>query len=163
MNKILFLLVVVLFSSCHFFGPIDSSIQTKNVKLKQEDLVGKWKLDKFSYKYLTKKVHLDSIAITFNTDSTFVLNNSKNLFRIRQSSFSHDDVTEIGVLDNLVSKGKWDIYEYGNNTSSSINLNFQNEGTNINLNVFKKDEDYQLWFFQSDPDTGYRLRFLKHN
>ncbi|MFD2891390.1 hypothetical protein ACFS5J_05110 [Flavobacterium chuncheonense] len=163
MNKILFLLVVVLFSSCHFFGPIDSSIQTKNVNLKQEDLVGKWKLDKFSYDYLKKKENLDSIYITFNDDNTFILNNSIDLFKNKYTSPGLYDVKEIGILDNIISKGRWTIKYNDISKQSELDLNFEIGGFMSNFQVYKKENDYQLWFFQSDPDTGERLLFLKKN
>ena len=47
----------------------------------ESDLVGNWKLDKFSYKYLSNKEDYDSIYIQFDSDSTFQLNNSRDLFK----------------------------------------------------------------------------------
>ena len=52
MNKILFLIIILTFTSCRYFNvsPVNG-ITTKNLseKPKTEELTGKWKLDKFIY------------------------------------------------------------------------------------------------------------------
>lgn len=50
-NVITFLIVIFL-TSCGGGSGIDNSIQTHNVIFNEKDIVGNWKLDKFSYKYL---------------------------------------------------------------------------------------------------------------
>lgn len=55
MKKILFIIIMFNIVSCNFFGFVDSNIQTKNVDFDESDIIGTWKLDKFSYKYLSGK------------------------------------------------------------------------------------------------------------
>lgn len=147
--KFLFLFIL---TSCHFFGPVESNIQTENVDFEESDLVGNWKLDKFSYKYLSNKEDFDSIYIQFDSDSTFRLNNSEDLFKEKE------DVNGMinGKLDNLETRGKWE--KYGSN---QIQLFLIDSKSDINLKIFKKDDQYQIWYFFGDPDSGERLRFLK--
>lgn len=145
-------LALLMVTSCHFFGPIDSNIQTKNVDFEESDIIGTWKLDKFSYKYLSNKENLDSIIIQFKIDSTFQINNSKDLFEEKTN------INEIvnGKLDNLITEGRWE-----KEGKSDIVLSNLDSKLNIKLKIFKKDTVYQLWYFFGDPDSGERLRFLK--
>lgn len=145
--------------SCNFFGPVESSIQTHNVDYNEKDLIGTWKLDKFSYEYLSKKENLDSIYITFNSDSTFVLNNSIHLF----DRMDYRDNEKInGKIDNLKTEGIWKIIRYETLNHKYFILNFEDNETRSDFKVFKKGDEYQIWYFFNDPDTGQRLRFLKN-
>lgn len=153
-----FVIVNVLIS-CNFFGPVDSSIQTHNVEYSEKDIIGTWKLDKFSYEYLSKKENLDSIYITFKSDSTFVLNNSIDLF----DRMDYRDNEKInGKIDNVETEGKWKIIRYETLNHKDFNLNFEDNETRSDFKVFKKGDEYQIWYFFNDPDTGQRLRFLKN-
>lgn len=150
-NVITFLIVIFL-TSCGGGSGIDNSIQTHNVIFNEKDIVGNWKLDKFSYKYLFlgEEKEIDSIYIIFNEDNTFKLNNSSDLFK----NSPH------GIIDNKISNGKWKITKY-ENKSDDLSLIYDNNVSLSNLNVYKKGKEYQIWCFFGDPDTGERLRFLK--
>ncbi|OIQ26929.1 MAG: hypothetical protein BM564_13575 [Bacteroidetes bacterium MedPE-SWsnd-G2] len=139
------LLILVLgFTSCHFKGPIDVNIERKNVEVNSKDIIGTWKMDKFSYDYLSE-IKTDSIVLTFKPDNLFEMNNSQNLFDRE--------------INNGTSSGKWEIIEQYD--TKKIKLNFNDIKTSKNLEVYKLKENYQLWYFLSDPDTGERIRFLK--
>ena len=131
-------------TSCHFFGPIDTNIETKNVAVESNDIIGTWKMDKFSYEYLSE-IKNDSIVLTLKSDNIFEMNNSQKLFD-----------TEI---DNGISSGRWEIIEQYD--TKIIELNFDSPKTTKNLEIYKLKNNYQLWYFLSDPDTGERIRFLK--
>jgi len=151
------ILLLSIFTSCNFFGPIENKTQTKNVDFKAKDIVGTWKLDEFSYEYLSKKENLDSIYITFESDNTFILNNSVKLFD-RTADLSKNEKIN-GKLDNEISKGKWIIKQYTNH--KALEITHENITYKLDLNVYKKGENYQIWYFFNDPDSGQRLRFLK--
>jgi hypothetical protein len=156
--KIIFItLIGLILISCNFFGPVESSIQTNNVDYNEKDITGKWKLDKFSYEYLSKKENLDSIYITFESDSTFILNNSVKLFDRTADLNKNEKIN--GKLDNKISKGKWIIKQYTNH--KTLDITHENNTYELGLNVYKKGKDYQIWYFFNDPDSGQRLRFLK--
>ena len=160
MKKIVILTIFTQFlNSCYFFGPIDSSIQTKNVEYKEKDIIGTWKLDKFSYKYLSKKENMDSIYIIFNADSTFNLNNSIALFN-RQADLSRNEKIN-GKIDNLNTVGKWEIRRYKVTKHNELVLKFKDNNNTSGIDVFKKGNEYQIWYFFNDPDTGQSLRFIK--
>lgn len=159
--KKLFILVGILLilNSCYFFGPVDSSIETRNVDFKETDIIGTWKLDKFSYEYLSKKENFDSIHITFKADSTFVLNNSQDLFKWRGNTPEFLDVKQNGVIDNTITSGAWKIKHYKN--QKTLGMTYENKTYQTGINVYKKGSEYQIWYFFGDPDSGERLRFLK--
>ncbi|WP_179321148.1 lipocalin family protein [Winogradskyella helgolandensis] len=139
------LLILVLgFTSCHFMGPIDVNIERKNVEVNSNDIIGTWKMDKFSYEYLSE-IKTDSIVLTFKPDNLFEMNNSQNLFDRE--------------INNGTSSGTWEIIEQYD--TKKIKLNFNDIKTSKNLEIYKLKENYQLWYFMSDPDTGERIRFLK--
>jgi hypothetical protein len=156
MRKIIFsILIGCIIISCNFFGSVENSIQTNNVEYSEKDITGKWKLDKFSYEYLSKKDNLDSIVITFKADRTFILNNSIDLFD-RIDYKPNEKVN--GKIDNNIIKGKWKITNHAN---KDLILIFNNNLNKTGLSVYKKGKEYQIWYFLNDPDTGQRLRFLK--
>ena len=138
------LILMLCLTSCHFFGPIDTNIETKNVAVESNDIIGNWKMDKFSYEYLSE-IKNDSIVLTLKSENIFEMNNSQKLFD-----------TEI---DNGISSGRWEIIEQYD--TKIIELNFDSPKTTKNLEIYKLKNNYQLWYFLSDPDTGERIRFLK--
>lgn len=161
MKKIVISFIIVnALISCNFLSPIDSSIQTHNVEYSEKDIIGTWRLDRFSYEYLSKKENLDSIYITFKADSTFVLNNSIDLF----DRIDYNDNEKInGRIDNLKTEGKWKITHYETLNHKDFILKFDDNETRTDFKVYKKGDEYQIWFFFNDPDTGQRLRFLKNH
>ena len=147
MKKIIItFLVVVFLASCGGGFGIDNNIQTHNVNYEEKDIIGNWKLDKFSYKYLSSNREIDSIYIIFNEGGIFKLNNSKDLFN--------------SIIDNKTSNGKWKVIKY-ENIGDRLNLIYDDNTNQSGLNVYKKGDEYQIWYFFGDPDTGERLRFLK--
>ena len=157
MKKIFFnTFIGLILISCNFFGSVDSSIQTKNVEYEEKDIIGTWKLDNFSYEYLSNKENMDSIYITFNADSTFILNNSKALFN-RQADLSRNEKIN-GKIDNIKTVGKWIISNYA---YKELVLKFKDNNNTSGIDVYKKGNEYQIWYFFNDPDSGQRLRFLK--
>lgn len=164
MKKVLVIIIMFNIVSCNFFGSVDSSIQTNNVDFDKSDIIGTWKLDKFSYKYLSVKENFDSIYITFKSDSTFEINNSKELFnRKSQDSLVVLDKFSDGKIDNTLTNGQWKISHIKMPDYNIIKLNliYDNNSALSDLKVYKKGEDYQIWYYFGDPDTGERLRFLK--
>ena len=90
----------------------------------------------------------DSIWILFKPDSTFEMNNSELLF----------DYT----IDNKISKGVWKITNsYGRPESKELRIDFEGSKVSKNLEIFKKGDDYLLWYFLTDPDAGERIVFIK--
>lgn len=152
---------LLLLNSCYFFGPVESSIQTKNVDFNEADIIGTWKLDKFSYEYLSKKENLDSIFITFKADSSFVLNNSKDLFRWEYWTSDFSKAKENGIIDNVESIGNWKISDYKSANVKLLEITYTDKTNQTGINVYKKGEEYQIWYFFGDPDSGQRLLFLK--
>ena len=140
----LILILIVSLTSCHFLGPIDTNIETKNIKVESNDIIGTWKMDKFSYKYLSEFIN-DSIFLTLKADNIFEMNNSEKLFDRE--------------INNQVSSGTWEIIDQYD--TKKIKLNFSNTKSAKNLEIYKLKNNYQLWYFLSDPDTGERIRFLK--
>ncbi len=155
--------ITLLLSSCHGFS-VDNDIKTKNVDFDEADIIGNWKLDKFSYKYLSGKENFDSIYITFKSDNTFEMNNSKELFNRKDddSSVVLDNFSD-GKIDNNLTNGQWKITQVKMPDYSLTSLNLIYDDTSIlsDLNVNKKGEEFQIWYFFGDPDSGERLRFLK--
>jgi hypothetical protein len=131
-------------TSCHFLRPIDTNIETKNVDVESDDIIGTWKMDKFSYEYLSE-IKNDSIVLTFKSDNVFEMNNSQNLFDRE--------------INNEVASGTWEIIEQYD--TKKIKLNFDETKISKNLEIYKLKKNYQLWYYLSDPDTGERIRFLK--
>jgi hypothetical protein len=124
--------------------PIDTNIETKNVDVESDDIIGTWKMDKFSYEYLSE-IKNDSIVLTFKSDNVFEMNNSQNLFDRE--------------INNEVAPGTWEIIEQYD--TKKIKLNFDETKISKNLEIYKLKKNYQLWYYLSDPDTGERIRFLK--
>lgn len=163
MKYIISSLIIFLVISCGGGLGVDSNIQTKNVDFTKEDITGTWKLDKFSYQYLSEKDSLDSIYITFKSDGTFEMNNSVELFKIKNDSIAAHDFSigktpafSNGKIDNILTNNHWNILK----TEKLKTIELKSK-ENISLNVYKKDNIYQLWYFFGDPDAGERLRFLK--
>jgi len=154
-KAVIIFFILSLLNSCNFFNSIDNNIQTKNVEFNKDDIIGKWKLDKFSYKYLYSEKDIDSV---FKQDKTFTLNNSKNLFKT-----SLQGKIKNGAIDNKISNGKWNIirYEYREQIDMTLELIYEDNTKQVDLNVYKKKDEYQIWYFFGDPDIGQRLRFLK--
>jgi len=115
-------------------------------------------MDKFSYKYVSFDKKMDSIYIFFHENGEFTGNNSKDLFK---SSSQRN--TKKGIVDNKISNGKWNIkqYEYREKIYKTLELTYEDNTKQIDLNVYKKQNEYQIWYFFGDPDLGYRFRFLK--
>ena len=143
-KKLCFFILTIFIFSCNGFGPVDRNIQTKNLSISKEELIGKWKMDSFSYRYLSNLKN-DSIEIEFYPDSTFKMNNSSKLFK--------------NSIDNEITVGKWKIDS--SYKTKSIQLNFNSDKTNKQLEIYKKGKEYQLWYFLNDPDSGERIRFLR--
>ena len=161
MRKIILVITIItsmLLTSCYFIGPVDSDIKTENVDFNSDNIIGTWKLDKFSYEYLSRKEKTDSIYITFNKDKTFVLNNSNSLFL----SNTNENIKskQNGIIDNIQSKGNWSITDIPHN--KTIELTFDNKVIQSDFSVFQKENEYQIWYFFGDPDSGERLRFMKN-
>ncbi|WP_207532954.1 lipocalin family protein [Desertivirga arenae] len=146
MNRIYSISIIILIglASCNGLGAVDINIQTRNVEVSTKDIVGTWKMDKFSYKYLSN-FKKDSIRICFKDDYTFEMNNSNKLFNRE--------------IDNERTMGTWQIV--GQNDTKTVRLNFGKTNGQKTLDIYRKKNDYQLWNFLSDPDTGERIRFLK--
>jgi len=155
---IIFFLTLFTITSCNFFSSTDSSIQTKNVDFNEQNIIGTWKMDKFSYKYLSSDKKVDSIYIVFYQNGKFTANNSKDLFNI-----SPQRNTKNGIINNKNSNGKWDIkqYQYREKIYKTLELTYEDNTNQIHLNVYKKVDEYQIWYFFGDPDNGYRLKFSK--
>ncbi|WP_157957320.1 hypothetical protein [Winogradskyella tangerina] len=131
------------FTSCQFMEPIDANIETKNVDVTLNDIIGTWRMDKFSYEYLSE-IKNDSIVLTFKPNNKFEMNNSENLFDRE--------------INNRISSGTWEIFDqYG---TKKIKLNFNKTNNTKDLEIYKLKNHYQLWYFLSDPDTGERIRFM---
>jgi len=146
MNKTYFIFSIILIGciSCNGLGPVDINIQTKNVDVTTEDIVGIWKMDKFSYEYLSG-FNKDSIIISFKADHRFEMNNSHKLFDRE--------------INNTRIFGKWNIIDQYD--TKSVELNFDGINISRKLDIYKGKDDYQLWNFLSDPDSGERIRFVK--
>jgi hypothetical protein len=150
--------IINILISCNFTSPKVNELQTKAVDYNEKDIIGTWDLDKFSYKYLSKKNNLDSIYITFKADSTFVMNNSIDLFN-KSADLSLNKMIN-GKLDNINIHGFWKISRYDTSNSQVLSLKYNNIQKS-GFNIYKKGDEYQIWYFLNDPDTGQRLRFLK--
>ena len=51
MKKIVYFISIAnILISCNFFSTVENNIQTNNVDYTDKDIIGTWKLDKFSYK-----------------------------------------------------------------------------------------------------------------
>ena len=146
MKKPFWILIILIlgFTSCHFMGPIDANIEKKNVEVNLNDIIGTWKMDKFSYEYLSE-IKNDSILLTFQSNNKFEINNSQNLFERE--------------INNGISSGTWEIIKQYD--TKKIKLNFDKPNITKDLEIYKLNDNYQLWYFLSDPDTGERIRFLK--
>ena len=142
-NSIIIIALIIL--SCNGVNNIENNIKTKDINYTKEDLLGKWKMDVFTYKYLLKNEKIDSVYLLLNEDNSFTLNNSKDLFN--------------GKLDNIPTKGTWKIIENKNN--KLFELTFNNKSNQSGINIYRKGKEYQIWYFLSDPNTGERIRFLK--
>jgi len=147
-TPILLLLSLLLLYSCPpFLGVISSDIQTDNVEVSSKEIVGKWKMDIHSYKDLTG-MKGDSIWILFKPDSTFEMNNSEHLF----------DYT----IDYKPSIGVWRIKNnFSYPEEKQLRLDFEGSKASVNLDIYKKGDNYLLWYFLTDPDAGKRIAFIK--
>ncbi|SMC71257.1 hypothetical protein [Moheibacter sediminis] len=162
--KFILLGFISLLLSCH--GAFaEGDIQRKNINFTEENLVGIWKLDKFSYKYLSGKDSFDSIYITFKSDSTFEMNNSKHLFDSDANKFflTNNTPDTVAILDNVLTNGYWKIHrlQMPDYNITSLDLIYDDKSVQSGLSIYKKDTVYQIWHFFGDPDSGERLRFLK--
>lgn len=141
-SLIIFLVII----SCGGGFGVDNSIQTKNIDFTKEDITGTWKLDKFSYQYLSGKEDFDSIYITFNSDGTFEMNNSFELFKIKNDSIAAHDFSigktpafSNGKTDNILTNIHLDILKAEKLKTIELKGN-----ESISLNVYKKDNSYQF-------------------
>jgi len=157
-SLIVFLFFIFTFSCEKGRGLVDTNIQTHNVDFNENDIIGTWKMDTFSYKNISSDERIDSIYIIFHENNEFTVNNSKKLFKI-----SPQGNIKNGIIDNKISNGKWKItqYQYREKIHKTLDFIYDNNTSQSGLNVYKKGDEYQIWYFFGDPDAGHRLRFLK--
>ena len=156
------MLLIISVTSCRYFNvsPVDG-ITTKNVteKPKNEDLIGTWEIDEFSYDLI--------IQNGYESDKTIELKLlENNYFEIENFPEFADVFNESGNKKYHNLTGKWKVEKDFNNKYWVLSLNFDhsefyNQGMNINYDLFLKNNKLIIWNFIGDPDSGERFLFEK--
>ena len=161
MNKILFLIIILTFTSCRYFNvsPVNG-ITTKNLseKPKTEELTGKWKLDKFGYELVNEKGYeTKNIELNIKSDGSFIAQNIPNFINV---------FTESKTKEFLNSNGSWKIEKDFSDEKYVLGLNFEKsnldkDGFSVEFELYEENDKIILWYFVGDPDSGERLLFRK--
>ena len=103
MKEIALLIILLTFTNCRYFNvsPVNG-ITTKNLTEKptQEEMIGVWELDKFSYDLIEqKKYEKKKVELKLNSNGTFEITNLPNFVNV------FDETTE----KNINTIGTWKI------------------------------------------------------
>ena len=61
--RFLYLLLLVVFTSCHYLGPVDEEVMREVVvEPSQSELTGTWELDSFSYNLIKEQYDLSGFC-----------------------------------------------------------------------------------------------------
>lgn len=157
MKNIKYLLIIIIFSSCNFFEPIDKT-SMKKIELKpdKEKLIGKWELDSFSYNSIKKqeKKFDGTVFLTLSDNHIFEINDLPNYNQM--GSLIEPKFTSFN--------GNWSLSKSFNKKYWELKLEFltnQNRRSQVFKLYNKKNDGLIFWKSIGDPDSGNRLLFKK--
>lgn len=156
MKNVIAVIICFLFSSC--LGVVDKKNNIPVTKVNQADLLGKWKADKFSYKFsettIDSKIQklTDSISLLLKKDGSFVF---KNAIGILEDSITQRNYIGTWELAKRIEKRSQDQYEIRFRSKNGFG------GMPSRIPIYKKDNLYELFIFIGDPDMGERIGLKK--
>lgn len=160
MKKITLLIILLAFTNCRYFNvsPVNG-ITTKNLTKKptQEEMIGIWEVDKFSYDLIEqKKYERKKIELKLNSNGTFEITNLPNFVNV------FDKTTEKYI--NTI--GTWKIGKDFKEDNWVLNMSFEKSnlyenGMSISYDLYLQDEAIIIWEFIGDPDSGERFLYRK--
>jgi hypothetical protein len=148
---IFFMLCVLSITSClNGIGIISSELTTIKEKPKEDNLLGNWEVDEYSYEFIKNNFNSNpkEVMLILKKDKAFILKNVYD-FDIEQDSIPFD------------ISGQWELNHY-KNREWRLDLNFpKNFGLASNWLLYKKEEEMVIISFIGDPDSEDRLLFKK--
>jgi hypothetical protein len=133
-------------------GPVSSNLKKFTEKPEENELVGDWEVDEFSYEFIRDNYNSNPKEMIFkiNDDNTY---HFKNVYDFENPKDS--------VSFNV--SGQWEIKDY-NSQGWNLDLDFsRNFGLANNWFLFKEDGEIIIISFIGDPDSGDRLLFHNKN
>jgi hypothetical protein len=160
MKKINILFILFILTSCRYFNvsPVNG-ITTKDLTEKptQEEMIGIWEVDKFSYDLNEQKGYeKKKIELNLKSNGSFTLTNLPNYTNV------FDQTTEKYVD----TKGKWEIGKDFKNEKWVLNMSFDKSnlyvsGMTTEYDLYIQEDGIIIWEFIGDPDSGERFLYRK--
>ncbi len=161
MKKIIFLLIVLSFSSCRYFNvsPVNG-ITTKDLTEEplSKDFIGSWEVDKFSYDLIRENGYdLKKVKLDIKNNGSFEAINFPDFIDVFSENISKK---------NINTKGMWKIKKDFNEEKWGLQLDFEKsdlykDGLSISYDLYIQEDKLILWSFIGDPDSGERFLFQK--
>lgn len=157
MKHILYLLLILSFSSCYFLndGPVNGKYLNKKPSI--DEMVGIWEVDKFSYELNEHKGYeRKKIELTLKANGSFQISNLPNYINVF-------DQTE----DRFVTtEGKWELEKDFKKEHWVLKMNFSNsnlynKGMIVWYDLYLLEDELIIWNFIGDPDSGNRFLYRK--
>ena len=160
MKEIALLIILLTFTNCRYFNvsPVNG-ITTKNLTEKptQEEMIGVWELDKFSYDLIEqKKYEKKKVELKLNSNGTFEITNLPNFVNV------FDETTE----KNINTIGTWKIGKDFKEENWVLNMSFiksnlYENGMSMSYDLYLQDETIIIWEIIGDPDSGERFLYRR--
>lgn len=150
-------ILCLLLISC--FEVVDTKNNKPVTKVNQSDLTGVWKADKFSYEFSVKNIDgktqkpEDTISLLLNRDGTFMF---KNALEVSEDSIIQKNYTGTWELAKRIQKGYENQYAINLNSKNKLPLYLR-----FSFPIYKKNNQYELFIFIGDPDSGERIGLKK--
>lgn len=161
MKKIIFLLIVLSFSSCRYFNvsPVNG-ITTKDLsdEPSSKDFIGTWEVDKFSYDLIRENGYdFKKVKLNIKNDGSFEAINFPDFIDVFSKNISKKYVN---------TKGNWKIEKDFKGEKWVLQLDFEKsdlyeDGLSISYDLYLQEDKLILWTFIGDPDSGERFLFQK--
>jgi hypothetical protein len=136
-----------------------NGITTKNLTNKptQNEMVGIWEVDKFSYELIQEKGYEKKInELNLKSNGTFEISNLPNFVNV------FDQTTEKYVNTD----GTWEIGKDFKGEKWVLNMSFNKSnlyenGMYTSYDLYLQDNGIIIWNFIGDPDSGERFLYKK--
>ncbi|GAB1857135.1 hypothetical protein MHTCC0001_19710 [Flavobacteriaceae bacterium MHTCC 0001] len=126
-------------------------------KPKIDELVGTWKIDSFSYKFLKTFYEIGDreVLLNINEDGSLYINNMPDLNTLEEGTIDRTNFYNL--------EGKWNLFQFKEGGKWYLHLrNFSKSlGLTTSLHLYHKDANLAIVSYIGDPDEGNRLLFFR--
>ena len=163
MKKIALLFIILLLSTCRYFNvsPVNG-ITTKDLTNmpKNQDLIGSWEVDNFSYELIKEKGYTKAkkIELKLYENGNFEAINFPDFIDV----FKNSNEEKFHQLN-----GKWKVDKDFAGKKWVLNLKFEKSiyyenGLVTDYDLYLENNKLIIWTFIGDPDSGERFLFKKN-